>query len=87
MLILTRKIHECIVIGENIHISVIEIRGEQVRLGIDAPAQVKVYRKEVFDAIQAENQEAVDANAGDLGKLSFFFSGQTHRQNDENTDE
>jgi carbon storage regulator len=59
MLILSRKINEKVIIGENISVSIIEIRGEQVRIGIDAPKKVKVFRQEVFDAIKAENKEAL----------------------------
>jgi carbon storage regulator len=58
MLILSRKTNEKIMIGEDISISIIDIRGDQVRLGVDAPKTVKVYRKEVFDAIKTENEAA-----------------------------
>ena len=58
MLILSRKINEKVVIGEDITISIIEIRGDQVRIGIDAPKKVKVFRQEVFDAIKEENKAA-----------------------------
>ena len=58
MLILSRKINEKVVIGEDITVSIIEIRGDQVRIGIDAPKIVKVFRQEVFDAIKAENKAA-----------------------------
>ena len=58
MLILSRKLNEKVVIGEDITISIIEIRGDQVRIGIDAPKIVKVFRQEVFDAIKAENKAA-----------------------------
>jgi carbon storage regulator len=58
MLILSRKINEKIMIGEDISVSIIEIRGDQVRLGVDAPKTVKVFRQEVFDAIMAENRAA-----------------------------
>jgi len=58
MLILSRKIDEKIIIGDDIKISVIEIRGDQVRIGIDAPKKVKVFRQEVYDAIKAENKAA-----------------------------
>ena len=61
MLILSRKIDEKIMIGDNISISVIEIRGDQVRIGVDAPKTVKVYRREVFDAILAENKAAAES--------------------------
>ena len=61
MLILSRKINEKIMIGDDISISIIEIRGDQVRIGVDAPKTVKVFRQEVFDAIKAENKAAVES--------------------------
>ena len=63
MLILSRKTNEKIMIGEDISISIIEIRGDQVRIGVDAPKSVKVFRQEVFDAIKAENKAAVQSVA------------------------
>ena len=54
MLVLSRKKDEKIVIGENITLMVIEIRGDKVRLGIDAPRDVAVHREEVYDAIKRE---------------------------------
>ncbi|MDR1411065.1 MAG: carbon storage regulator CsrA [Spirochaetaceae bacterium] len=61
MLILSRKVNEKIMIGDDISISIIEIRGEQVRIGVDAPRTVKVFRQEVFDAIKAENKAASES--------------------------
>jgi len=61
MLILSRKINEKIMIGEDISVSIIEIRGDQVRIGVDAPKVVKVFRQEVFDAIKAENKAAAQS--------------------------
>jgi carbon storage regulator len=61
MLILSRKINEKIMIGEDISVSIIEIRGDQVRVGVDAPKTVKVFRREVFDAIKAENKAAAES--------------------------
>lgn len=58
MLILARRLNEKIVIGDDICVSVVDIRGDQVKLGIEAPKTVKVYRQEVYDAIQSENVEA-----------------------------
>ncbi|HAP43877.1 MAG: carbon storage regulator [Spirochaetes bacterium GWD1_61_31] len=58
MLILTRKINEKLIIDGTIVVSVIEVRGDMVKLGIDAPRSVKVFRSEVYDAIQAENRQA-----------------------------
>jgi len=59
MLILSRKVDEKVIIGDDIKISIIEIRGDQVRIGIDAPKKVKVFREEVYAAIKAENKAAL----------------------------
>ena len=59
MLALTRKRGESLVIGNNVEIMVLEVRGDQVKLGIDAPKDVPVYRKEVYLQIQKENEEAM----------------------------
>jgi len=61
MLILSRKTNEKIMIGDEISISIIEIRGDQVRIGVDAPKSVKVFRQEVYDAIRAENRAAAES--------------------------
>ena len=73
MLILARRVDESIVIGDEIRVSVVDIRGDQVKLGIDAPRSVKVYRQEVFDAIQAENRAAAASNATDLPSLETYL--------------
>jgi len=61
MLILSRRVNEKIVIGDDIVVSVVEVRGDQVKLGIEAPRHVKVFREEVFNAIQEENRKAAAA--------------------------
>ena len=61
MLILSRKVDEKIVIGDDISVSIVEIRGDQVRIGVDAPKTVKVFRQDVFDAIKAENRAAAES--------------------------
>jgi carbon storage regulator len=55
MLVLSRKKNESIVVNDNIKIVIVEIRGDRVRLGIDAPREVSVHRQEVFDAIVRHN--------------------------------
>ena len=60
MLALSRKKNEALVINNNVEITVLEIKGEQVKLGISAPREVPVYRKEVYVQIQDANQEPVD---------------------------
>ena len=59
MLALSRKQGESIVIGNNIEITVLEAKGDQVKIGISAPKSVPVYRKEIYAQIQEENREAV----------------------------
>ena len=70
MLILSRKVNEKVMIGDEITVSIIEIRGDQIRLGIDAPKNVKVFRQEVFDAIMAENKAASES-AAVIPKVDF----------------
>ncbi|MCC7291608.1 MAG: carbon storage regulator CsrA [Phycisphaerales bacterium] len=58
MLVLSRTLDETIMIGEDVCITVVDIRGDKVRLGVTAPRHVKVHRQEVYEAIQRENREA-----------------------------
>ena len=58
MLVLTRKPDQSIMVGSDIEITILEVRGEQVRVGISAPRSVTVHRKEVFDQIREENRLA-----------------------------
>lgn len=62
MLVLSRQRDESIVIGGNIIVTIVDIRGDKVRLGIDAPPEVPVHRREVYEAIQRENLRAALAN-------------------------
>ncbi len=62
MLALSRKKNEALVINNNIEITVLEVKGEQVKLGISAPKEVPVYRKEVYVQIQSANEEAMSAD-------------------------
>ncbi|MGB4231326.1 MAG: carbon storage regulator CsrA, partial [bacterium] len=64
MLILTRHINEKIIIGDNIEITVVDIQGDQVSLGIKAPREIPVHRKEIYEAIQAENRRAAQSVPG-----------------------
>jgi carbon storage regulator len=58
MLVLTRKPRQQIMIGDDIVINVVEVQGENVRIAIDAPREIKIYRGEIYRAIQEENQKA-----------------------------
>lgn len=78
MLVLTRKVSESIMIGDDIEVTVIRVAGDKVRFGINAPTSVAVHRKEVFDEIQRENRAAMNPQVSDLAqageKLSQKFS-------------
>lgn len=63
MLVLTRKKAETIQIGDHIEVSIIAIEGEQVKLGISAPKSIEIYRKEIYLAIQEQNNEAANIPA------------------------
>jgi len=65
MLALTRKKGEALVINNNIEITVLEIRGDQIKIGISAPKDVPIYRKEVYLQIQQENEAAITADGLD----------------------
>ena len=81
MLVLTRKQNESIMIGDSVEVTVVEVKGEQVKLGITAPRDIKVHRKEVFLAIQRENIDASKADIGKVGKIGDMF-----KKNDVNTE-
>ncbi len=66
MLVLSRQRDETIIIGDNIEITVVDIRGEKVRLGINAPRQVQVHRKEIYSAITRENTQSTQVCLNDL---------------------
>lgn len=70
MLILSRKTDQQIKIGDDITLTIIEVRGDQVKVGIDAPKSVKVFREEVFSAIKNENNAALNVNTDSISTLS-----------------
>lgn len=76
MLILTRKLGESITIGDSIRVSVLGIRGRQVRLGIDAPSDVIVHREEIYVKIQQENRKAVGNVKSDLLGMVRMIKGK-----------
>jgi carbon storage regulator len=69
MLVLTRKKEQSVIISDNIEVTVLDIQGDQVRLGISAPRNISVHRKEVYLEIQEENRKAAQAGNVDLNKL------------------
>ncbi|MBQ1832451.1 MAG: carbon storage regulator CsrA [Treponema sp.] len=71
MLILSRKIDEKIKIGNDITLTIIEVHGDMVKIGVEAPKNVKIFRQEVFDAIQTENKAAAAEISEDALKDIF----------------
>jgi carbon storage regulator len=69
VLVLTRKKNESIVINDNIEITIVDVQGDQVRIGISAPKSVSIYRKEIFLEIQAENKRAANVKSINLKDL------------------
>jgi len=73
LLILTRKVGESVAIGDDIQVSVVEIKGSQVKLGIKAPREVSVHRQEIYLKIQEENLRAAQVTAEALGEAQALF--------------
>ena len=76
MLILTRKLGESITIGDSIKVSVLGIRGRQVRIGIEAPDDIVVHREEIYVKIQKENRKAQSGIKGDLMNMVNLLRGK-----------
>ena len=74
MLILSRKTDQQIKIGDDITLTIIEIRGDQVKIGVEAPKSLKVFRQEVFSAIKSENTAALNVNTDSIGALSKMLT-------------
>jgi carbon storage regulator len=69
MLILTRKQGESVAIGDDIQVTVVEIQGKQVKLGVKAPREIAVHRQEIYEKIQEENIRAAQISQADLDRL------------------
>ena len=79
MLVLARKLNEIIMIGDQVEISVVDIRGDQVKIGIKAPKHVKIYRQEVYRAIQQENIEAIKSKPDLIPQLDKLLKQKTEK--------
>ena len=73
MLILTRKLGERITINDDIHVTLLEIKGSQVKLGIEAPKHVTVHRQEIYERIKGENLGSTHINESDLSMAASLF--------------
>jgi carbon storage regulator len=80
MLVLSRQRDESIVIGENVVVTIVDIRGDKVRLGIEAPGEIPVHRQEVYEAIQRENRRAGQLDPKDTQELSGLDTGRPRHQ-------
>lgn len=69
MLVLSRQVDETIMIGDDIEVTVVDIRGDKVRLGITAPKAIAVHRKEVYEAIKRENKAAAQIKPEDINSI------------------
>jgi carbon storage regulator len=82
MLVLSRQRDESIIIGDNIVVTVVDVRGDKVRLGIDAPTEIPVHRQEVYEAIQRENRRASQLQRKDTRNLKGSGSNQGSERRD-----
>ena len=90
MLVLSRKPNESIMIGDEVEIKIVEVKGDYVKLGITAPKSIPVHRKEIFEAIQRENIEAAQSQVEDIDALSNLFDEKkdsSDKKEDEKKDE
>ena len=83
MLVLTRKLEESVMIGNEIEVKILGVQGDVVRLGFVAPRRIPVFRKEVFEEIQAENQLAASPNAVGLASIAATMRQGERRRADE----
>lgn len=77
MLVLTRKLGESIAIDDHIRIRVVQIKGKQVRLGIEAPKETKIHREEVYLAIQDANKQSSEVSSEDTRKVTELLRKKT----------
>jgi carbon storage regulator len=82
MLVLSRQRDESIMIGDNIVVTIVDIRGDKVRLGITAPTEIPVHRQEIYEAIQRENRRASGVQPKDTRTLGTPPAGPRRRTND-----
>ena len=76
MLILTRKLGEMIRIGDEVTVRVVEVRGNQIRLGVEAPSSVRIYREEIYRAIHEQNREAAVGGVAKIDQATEAWQNQ-----------
>jgi len=77
MLVLSRQRDQTIMIGDDVEITIVDIRGDKVRLGINAPSEIPVHRKEVYDAIKRENEAASKVKPEDIAGVNSNKKNKT----------
>jgi len=77
LLVLARKINESIMVGDDIEIIVVDIKGDQIKLGIKAPKKVSVHRTEVYKEIQEQNKKAAESTPGSLENINKLLKSKS----------
>ncbi len=85
MLVLARKINQSIMINDDVEVMILDVQGEQVKLGLKAPRSVKIFRKEVYESIQRENIAALKSEAQKLDDVSELLKKKKEGKNDSNS--
>ena len=80
MLVLSRQKNETIMIGDTIEITIVDVKGDKVRVGINAPIEIPVHRKEVYDAIKRENIEASAVDVSNLAQVAGLFKKKKRKK-------
>lgn len=74
MLIITRRVGETIVVGDNIEVNILEIKGKQIKIGINAPEEISIYRKEIYLKIIEENKLAATPGKEDIENIQMLWN-------------
>ena len=73
LLILTRKLGESIMIGDQVRVVLVDVKGRQARIGVEAPEEIRIYRAELYERIQEENSRAAQSGTDDLEKVADLW--------------
>lgn len=76
MLILTRRSGESLYLGDNIKVTVLSIQGKQIKLGLDVPREMTVYREEIYKRVQEQNKQALESKDDDLIQVTTLWQGK-----------